>query len=54
MNSVVKTIKGFDIYHIPITFTYKGEKSFNSFAGGVVSIIVVFGLIAFCGERLHD
>lgn len=31
----------------PITFTYKGNSAYKSFLGGVISILVKMGVIAF-------
>lgn len=34
-------VKNFDLFSIPITLTFKGEKQFNTFYGGFVSILIM-------------
>ena len=47
-------MKECDIFAIPITLTYKGDKEFQSIQGGIVSIICMLALIILGVIRLHD
>ena len=45
-------LKGFDIYGEQINLTYKGEDSFKTMPGALVSILIITLLTAYSGYRI--
>lgn len=47
VNKIYNIIKGRDSFSQQITFTYKGDASFTTFLGGVVSTIILVVMIIY-------
>ena len=46
-DKITTTIRQQDLFGIPVQLTFRGEKAFNTIAGGCVSILIVILLIAY-------
>ena len=53
-NKVKREMKAQDLFGIPVTLTYKGEDSFNTLVGGIISILLVLILTTGFIERLLE
>ena len=53
-NKVGDSIRGLDIYGVPVQLTYKGQTNFNTVFGGLVSILVALVLAIFFVETLYE
>ena len=47
MASIGNTIRGRDIYGVPITLNYKGDDTFKTVPGGILSICLLFSVMAY-------
>ena len=54
MKYIQDAVRECDIFAIPITLTYKGDKEFTSIQGGIISIICSLTLVILGVTRLHD
>ena len=49
----MKTLKGFDSYGEKVELTYKGEGTFKTKAGGVISLILNCILFAYLAFKIY-
>ena len=49
-----QTIKSQDLFAVPVQLTYKGERAFNTFCGGCISVILIPILIAYSIFGFYD
>lgn len=52
-NAILKRIKILDFYAKPITFTYKGNESFRSVLGGIISLVIIVILTVIFGYKIE-
>lgn len=51
---IVRTFKQLDMFGHPITLKYKNEAQYKSTIGGVITLIVLMGLLTYCGILLRQ
>ena len=51
---LAKAIKSQDLFAIPVQLTYRGEKGFNTFCGGCISVLLIAGLSTYFALSLHN
>ena len=52
-SKIQKSIKGQDLFGIPVRLTYKGQQQFNTMLGGCLSILLVATFTAGFFYQLH-
>lgn len=54
METILQTIRDKDIFAVPVQLSYKGQKAFNTVAGGCISIITILAFMAVFVITLRD
>ena len=49
MQSCMNKVRQSDLFGVPVNLTYKGEESFRTFMGGLISILFVIASIIYFG-----
>ena len=50
MQQIYKAVSKLDLFALPVSLTYKGQRSFTTFGGGLLSILVVVAFLAYQSE----
>ena len=54
MQKVMNTVRGLDLFAVPVSLTYKGQKKFGTPCGGCFSIFIIICFMAYAGLTLSD
>ena len=54
LTKIADAIKSQDLFAIPVQLTYRGEKGFNPFCGGCISLLLIVGLSTYFILSIHN
>ena len=54
MQKILGSLRKIDLFAVPISLTYKGEKKFSTRIGGCLSLILLLGFVAYSIVTLYD
>ena len=47
MNNIMKWIRDKDFFAVPVQFSYKNKRAFNTHVGGCLSIVLVLAFVSY-------
>ena len=53
MQSILQAVRMLDLFAVPVSLTYKGQKAFNTILGGFCSLLLIIGFGTFITLDLH-
>ena len=54
MQSILQAVRALDLFAVPVSLTYKGQKAFNTILGGCCSLLLIIGFVTFIAVNLHQ
>ena len=53
MKNINKAVRGLDFFAVPVSLTYKGKKKFSTMVGGICSLVLILGFVAYSAVTMH-
>ena len=50
---LIEPVRRVDIFAVPVSLTYKGQRQFNTFVGGCFSLLLIVAFLTYSAISMH-